>query len=81
MIIGLIVGMLLIALVSQRIGRLLPQEFAMLPLILMLVMDGMLVYGFKEFADMPNKHIAFSIMGATLVKVVVLILTLPQKNN
>ena len=78
-IVGLIVGMVAIAFISLRIGKMLPQEMALVPLILMLIMDGMLVYGFKEFAQMENKNIAFAIMGATMVKVLFLVLTLPKE--
>lgn len=77
-IVGLIVGMVAIAFVSLRIGKILPQEMALTPLLVMLIMDGVLVYGFKEFVEMPNKHIAFSIMAATMVKVLFLVLTLPK---
>ena len=79
-IVGLIIGMVLIAYVSLRIGKILPQEMALVPLLIMLVMDGMLVYGFKEFAQMENKQIAFAIMGATMVKVLFLVLTLPKES-
>ncbi len=79
-IVGLIVGMVAIAFVSLRIGKILPQEMALVPLLIMLVMDGMLVYGFKEFAQMENKQIAFAIMGATMVKVLFLVLTLPKES-
>ena len=79
-IVGLIIGMVLIAYVSLRIGKILPQEMALVPLLIMLVMDGMLVYGFKEFAQMENKHIAFAIMGATMCKVLFLVLTLPKES-
>lgn len=75
----LVVGMVAIAFVSLRIGKMLPSELALVPLIVMLIMDGMLVYGFKEFAQMENKQIAFAIMGATLVKVLFLVLTLPKE--
>ena len=78
-IVGLIIGMVAIAFVSLRIGKMLPQEMALTPLLVMLIMDGMLVYGFKEFAQMENKHIAFSIMAATMVKVLFLVLTLPKE--
>ena len=77
-IVGLIVGMVAIAFVSLRIGKMLPSELALVPLIMMLIMDGMLVYGFKEFVEMENEHMAFSIMGATLCKVLFLLLTLPK---
>ena len=53
---------------------------ALVPLLIMLVMDGMLVYGLKEFAQMENKQIAFAIMGATMVKVLFLVLTLPKES-
>ena len=79
-IVGLIIGMVLIAYVSLRIGKILPQEMALVPLLIMLVMDGMLVYGFKEFAQMENKQIAFAIMGATMCKVLFLVLTLPKES-
>lgn len=79
-ILGLVIGMVLIAYVSLRIGKILPQEMALVPLLIMLVMDGMLVYGFKEFAQMENKQIAFAIMGATMVKVLFLVLTLPKES-
>ena len=79
MIIGLIIGMLLIALVSQRIGKILPQEMAMMPLILMLAMDGILIFCLKEFSEIENRQIAVAIMIATLVKVMVLIFTLPKE--
>jgi hypothetical protein len=78
-IVGLIIGMVAIAFVSLRIGKILPQEMALVPLILMLIMDGVLVYGFKEFAQIENKQIAFSIMSATMVKVLFLVLTLPKE--
>ena len=80
-IVGLIVGMVAIAFVSLRIGKILPQEMALVPLLVMLAMDGVLVYGFKEFAQMENKNIAFAIMGATMVKVLFLVLTLPKEVN
>ena len=80
-IVGLIIGMVAIAFVSLRIGKMLPQEMALTPLLIMLIMDGMLVYGFKEFAQMENKNIAFAIMGATMVKVLFLVLTLPKEVN
>jgi len=70
--------MVLIAYVSLRIGKILPQEMALVPLLIMLVMDGLLVYGFKEFVEMENKQIAFSIMAATMCKVLFLVLTLPK---
>ena len=79
-IVGLVVGMVAIAFVSLRIGKILPQEMALVPLLVMLIMDGMLVYGFKEFAQMENKQIAFAIMGATMVKVLFLVLTLPKES-
>jgi hypothetical protein len=79
-IVGLIVGMVAIAFVSLRVGKILPQEMALVPLIIMLIMDGMLVYGFKEFAQMENRQIAFAIMGATMVKVLFLVLTLPKES-
>ena len=79
-IVGLIVGMVLVAFVSLRVGKVLPQEMALVPLILMLIMDGVLVYGFKEFAQIENKQIAFAIMGATLCKVLFLVLTLPKES-
>ena len=75
-IVGLVIGMVLIAYVSLRIGKILPQEMALVPLLIMLVMDGMLVFSLKEFAQMENKHIAFAIMGATMCKVLFLVLTL-----
>ena len=79
-IVGLIIGMVLVAFVSLRVGKVLPQEMALVPLLIMLVMDGVLVYGFKEFAQIENKQIAFAIMGATLCKVLFLILTLPKES-
>lgn len=75
----LVVGMVAIAFVSLRIGKILPNELALVPLIMMLIMDGMLIYGFKEFAEMENKHIAFSIIAATISKVLILVLLLPNK--
>ena len=77
-IVGLIVGMVLIAFISLRIGKMLPQEMALVPLIIMLIMDGMLVFSTKEFFQIENKQIAFAIMGATLCKVLFLVLTLPK---
>jgi hypothetical protein len=79
-IVGLIIGMVAIAFVSLRIGKMLPQEMALVPLILMLIMDGMLVFSVKEFFQIENKQIAFAIMGATLCKVLFLILTLPKES-
>lgn len=79
-IVGLITGMVLIAYVSLRVGKMLPKELSLVPLLIMLAMDGMLVYGFKEFAQMENKQIAFAIMGATLCKVLFLVLTLPKES-
>ena len=78
-IVGLIVGMVLIAFVSLRIGKILPQEMALVPLIVMLIMDGMLIFSMKEFTQIENKQIAFAIMGATMVKVLFLVLTLPKE--
>jgi len=80
-IVGLIVGMVAIAFVSLRIGKMLPQEMALVPLLVMLAMDGMLIFAMKEFSQMPNKHIAFSIMSATMVKILFLVLTLPKEVN
>ena len=49
-IVGLIIGMVAIAFVSLRIGKMLPQEMALTPLLVMLIMDGMLlIFAFKEF--------------------------------
>ena len=79
-IVGLIIGMVLVAFVSLRVGKVLPNELSLVPLLIMLVMDGMLVYGFKEFAQIENKQIAFAIMGATLCKVLFLVLTLPKES-
>ena len=79
-IVGLIVGMVLVAFVSLRVGKMLPKELSLVPLLIMLVMDGILVYGFKEFSQIENKQIAFAIMGATLCKVLFLILTLPKES-
>tara|TARA_B100000780_G_scaffold261257_1_gene213595 strand:- start:4275 stop:4520 length:246 start_codon:yes stop_codon:yes gene_type:complete len=77
-ILGLIIGMVVVAFISLRVGKILPQEMALVPLLIMLILDGMLVYGFKEFVQMENKQIAFAIMGATMVKVLFLVLTLPK---
>lgn len=77
-ILGLIIGMVVVAFISLRVGKILPQEMALVPLLIMLILDGMLVYGFKEFVQMENKQIAFSIMAATMVKVLFLVLTLPK---
>ena len=79
-IVGLIIGMVLIAYVSLRVGKMLPKELSLVPLLIMLIMDGMLVYGFKEFTQIENKQIAFAIMGATLCKVLFLVLTLPKES-
>lgn len=79
-ILGLIIGMVLIAYVSLRVGKMLPKELSLVPLLIMLIMDGMLVYGFKEFVQMENKQIAFSIMAATMCKVLFLVLTLPKES-
>ena len=77
-IVGLIIGMVAVAFVSLRVGKTLPKELSLVPLLIMLIMDGMLVYGFKEFTQIENKQIAFAIMGATLCKVLFLVLTLPK---
>lgn len=77
-IVGLIIGMVAIAFVSLRIGKMLPQEMALTPLLVMLIMDGLLIFALKEFTQIENKHIAFSIMAATMVKVLFLVLTLPK---
>ena len=77
-ILGLIIGMVVVAFISLRVGKILPQEMALVPLLIMLILDGMLVYGFKEFVQMENKQIAFAIMAATMVKVLFLVLTLPK---
>ena len=79
-IVGLIIGMVLVAFVSLRVGKVLPKELSLVPLLIMLIMDGVLVYGFKEFSQIENKQIAFSIMAATMVKVLFLILTLPKES-
>jgi len=78
-ILGLIIGMVVVAFISLRVGKILPQEMALVPLLIMLILDGMLVYGFKEFVQMENKQIAFSIMAATMVKVLFLVLTMPKR--
>ena len=77
-ILGLIIGMVVVAFISLRVGKILPQEMALVPLLIMLILDGMLVYGFKEFVQMENKQIAFAIMAATMVKVLFLVSTLPK---
>lgn len=75
----LVVGMVVIASVSLRIGKMLPSELALVPLIMMLIMDGMLVYGFKEFVEMESRYIAFAIMGATMAKIIFFLLTLTKE--
>ena len=77
-IVGLIVGMVLIAYVSLRIGKIVPQEMALTPLIIMLMMDGMLIFLMKDFTQIENRPIAFAIMAATMCKVLFLVLTLPK---
>ena len=77
-ILGLIIGMVVVAFISLRVGKILPQEMVLVPLLIMLILDGMLVYGFKEFVQMENKQIAFAIMAATMVKVLFLVSTLPK---
>jgi len=81
MILGLIISLLLIGFVSIKLGKLLPTELALLPLIIMLGLDIMCVFGFKEFLGLENRLIAFSIMSATLLKIVLFILMMPKEKN
>lgn len=79
-IVGLIIGMVAIAFVSLRVGKVLPKELSLVPLLIMLIMDGMLIFSMKEFSQIENRQIAFAIMGATMVKVLFLVLTLPKES-
>jgi hypothetical protein len=80
MVVALIISLLLVGFVSIKLGKLLPTELALLPLIVMLGLDIMCVFGFKEFLGLENKLIAFSIMSATLLKIVLFILLMPKEN-
>lgn len=68
----LILIMLSIAYISSKVGKSLPKELALVPLIIMLMMDGIAIFLFKDLTNTPNKEIAISIMIATLVKVLFL---------
>jgi hypothetical protein len=80
MILGLIISLLLIGFVSVKLGKLLPNELALLPLIIMLGLDVMCIFGFKEFLGMENKLIAFSIITATILKIVMFVFMMPKDN-
>lgn len=77
----LVFAMSAVAFTALKIGKIVPQEMALVPLVIMLIMDGMLVFAFKEVTQMANKHIAFSVMAATFVKVIALTLSLPKLPN
>lgn len=77
----LVFAMSAVAFTALKIGKIVPHEMALLPLVIMLMMDCMLVFAFKEVTQMPNKHIAFSVMAATFVKVIALTLSLPKQKK
>ena len=74
MIIGLIISMVLIGYVSLKVCNDLPEGFIILPVIIMLGLDILCVFAFKEFLGMENKHIAFSIILATICKVIMFVI-------
>jgi hypothetical protein len=74
----LIIVMIVFAIISLKIGKILPREMVLVPLIMMIMMDAISIYIFKEFMGMPNKHISFTIMIATLFKVILLAFTIKE---
>ena len=74
MIIGLIISMVLIGYVSIKVCSDLPEGFIILPVIIMLGLDILCVFGFREFLGMEDKSIAFSIVLATIFKVIMFVL-------
>ncbi len=74
----LIIGMIVSAIVSLKIGRILPKEMSLISLIVMIMIDAILIYIFKELVDMPGKHISFAIMTATLFKVIFLVFNIKE---
>tara|TARA_R110002033_G_scaffold3294_1_gene19187 strand:- start:596 stop:865 length:270 start_codon:yes stop_codon:yes gene_type:complete len=80
MVLGLIILLVLVGFISIKLGKSLPEELSLLPLIIMLGLDAMCIFGFKEFLGMENKLIAFSIITATILKVIVFVLMMPKEN-
>ena len=80
MVLGLIILLVLVGFISIKLGKSLPEELSLLPLIIMLGLDAMCIFGFKEFLSMENKLIAFSIITATILKVIVFVLMMPKEN-
>ena len=74
MIIGLIISMVLIGYVSLKVCSDLPEGFIILPIIIMLGLDILCVFGFREFLGMEDKSIAFSIVLATICKVIMFVI-------
>jgi len=81
MILGLIMLLLLIGFVSIKLGKLLPNELVLLPLIIMLGLDIMCIFGFKEFLGMENRLISFSIIASTFLKIILFLLLMPKEKN
>ena len=81
MVLGLIVLLVLVGFISIKLGKSLPEELSLLPLIIMLGLDAVCIFGFKEFLGMENKLIAFSIITATILKVVMFVFMIPNKHK
>ena len=80
MIIGLIISMVLIGYVSLKVCNDLPEGFIILPVIIMLGLDILCVFGFREFLGMEDKSIAFSIILATICKVIMFVIMSSNKD-
>ena len=78
MILALVVTIVFIGLISLKVGSILPLEFAILPLLMMLFFDGVAVLGFKTFLGMENIHIVMSILIATIFKIGVFLVVIPK---
>jgi len=66
----LLTSLLLIAYITIKLMKILPKEFAILSLILMPVFDGIVLYYFYKFEDIPKLQIAFIILLATILKTI-----------
>lgn len=74
MIIVLIVVLTLVGVISLLTGRLLPQEFAMFPLVSMIILDFVVIYFATNLFGMEGKEITAGILGAMLLKITTFIL-------
>jgi len=69
MIIGLIIVLTLVGIISLYTGKLLPQEFAMFPLVSMIILDFVVIYFATNLFGMEGKEITAGILGAMLFKI------------